>query len=167
MPRTLPPSQRQLDRARAIAISHDIFPGMITTRAERDRAIQQLMAQCTSRRQAGQVLSMIWNRPWACGWREKTVRFRHDHANQVRRLQGQPEVAWHYTLAGWQERRGWRARPLGQTHGPLTEEDQRLVDLIVFGFGRLRMPARDCRAYMVQRETRADPVWGPLLVGEW
>lgn len=93
VPRTLPPSQRQVDRARAIAISHDIFPGMITTRRERDIAIQALIGQCETRGQAAILLSMIWHKPWACGWKEKTQRFRHDHANQVRRLQGEPEIA--------------------------------------------------------------------------
>lgn len=144
---------------------------MVTTRAERFAAIDKILAGCSTRKEADAVLRVLRTRPPARfkRWEEKTARFEWLHTNQVRRLQGLPEIPWAYTLQGWRQRRGWSTTqaPVVMRLGPLTEPEQSLVDLIVTGRWAKRPTAQEIREWHDARVVRHDPDWGPLMVGGW
>lgn len=147
-------TEAQFARALALAATRDFIPGVVSTRVERVAAIQQIV-DGADRKQAETVLAKLRLAPWATPrWRERTRRFRHDHANQVRALRGEAPVPW----------RPAPYAPVVTRYGPLTEHDSRLYDTMVYGWRRTRPTRAELAAWYSACVVRHDPDWGPILV---
>lgn len=165
-----PMTEAQLMRARSLAITRNFTSGLVSTRVERDAAIQQVL-QGATRGRANAVLAKLRLAPPAKHrWQEQTAAFKFDHAQQVKRLTGGVGCPRHYTMAGYRARYRWPlpASAAALQLGPLDEHDQRLVDYITTG----RLPAwptpQALQQWYTTRATRFDAAFEmPVLVGSW